>query len=231
MPLAAQRTTARTSGSPRRVPARPCRARIGACHFLPFGEPESGRVERAEELPERKSPDLPGDTGPRSPRAGRPGAPLCSPRLNSGTTRLPAGSTALELRIRTKAARPEAAEVIERVAYEADARHKIRVNRRRTSSSTWAPALQAAAQRAFRDQRGLLKITLEQHGISATVGQESVSRIVRILAALEHACETRGFLPAQRTHHVVIDGVPLGLHFGATATATCSTCRTWVRRR
>lgn len=115
-------------------------------------------------------------------------------------------------------ARSVAPEMAQRATYEADPRHKIRVNRRRTSTSTWAIALQEASKRAYRDPRDLLKIRLEPHGISATIHQKSVTRLAHILAALEHACANRGLLhaPGRATQptRLVVDEIPLFLHVG-----------------
>jgi len=132
-------------------------------------------------------------------------------------------ATALERRALTPGpSHPQAHEVAERVAFEADPRNKIRINRRRTSSSSWASTLRVAAEQAFQDQRGLLKIDLEQHSISATVAQKSVPRLVHVLAALESACEIRGFLykgsRSARPAHLTIEGVALHLHFAERTT-------------
>jgi hypothetical protein len=132
-------------------------------------------------------------------------------------------ATALKPRHPTPgASHPQAPEVIERVAYETDPRNKIRINHRRTTSSSWATALRNAAEQAFHNQRGLLKMELEQYGISATVAQKSVSRLAHVLAALELASETRGFLQAGRrlTHatQLIVDGVALHLHFAEQTT-------------
>ncbi len=134
-----------------------------------------------------------------------------------------ANSAALQRRTpATKPAHAESPEVVERAAYEAEPRHRIRINPRKTSSSVWALALREAATKAYRDPRGLLKMRLEQHAISATIAQASVARLAHILAALEHACSARNLLQASRRAgqptRLIVEGVPLHLHVSERTT-------------
>ena len=66
--------------------------------------------------------------------------------------RSPRRVTGPALERRTPAPRPshaESPEVAERAAYEAEPRHRIRINRRTTASSVWALALREAATKAY----------------------------------------------------------------------------------